>query len=640
MSVIRSLSGAFSRVVGSDEPHQYDAFISYSRQDIEFARKLERALEKYRPPKGLDAPRRYLNAFRDEGDLTGAEYFEAIDRHLRKARKLIVICSPAARASEYVNDEIKRFVAARGAEHVIPIIVAGRPNNEVGHDQQAEKAFPESLCETLEMPLAGGYLDFDVQRDKVDHGRFANPWYALLANIYDLSRDELERRDLLRRRRRRLFAIGTTAVVMAVLIGSAWWAQRERAKSRDVMGALMNTTLERIQEQIEELFATAEADILTAAAQIDAWGPNADFDRKVLRPVAEAQMVHNLNAQFLPLLASREALSSLMVAHDSGFEYLALEMPTDTHGLRFYNRVVRERGAPTLGERLHDTPHGCVNTGDRRAPAFEMIFNTDQTGRPIAEHRPSNWSGEGPGRLLITSGEARADESRTSAFGQTWDGYDVYCRAWYVRGSSDEFVNPDADRLNEATVWWTEPLVFFATKDPGMTAAVRVPFGDDQLVLAFDYTLTDLSMITTESDMGAGGGVLLLTEGTSNGAPLVVALPRFEWMKDMSPEERRAEIRKLFSISMADRPDRTPDLPSLGSLRKHNNDPLIDPIVQAGILDALNSELPDSMATRQISGTEDYWVGVRRWSGVMRSSLSNEHDELVLYIVVYAREER
>ncbi len=60
-----------------------DAFISYSRKDIEFARKLEKALENYQPRKDLNVPQRNLVVFRDETDLTGAEYKESIKRHFR-----------------------------------------------------------------------------------------------------------------------------------------------------------------------------------------------------------------------------------------------------------------------------------------------------------------------------------------------------------------------------------------------------------------------------------------------------------------------------------------------------------------------------------------------------------------------------
>lgn len=49
----------------------HDAFISYSRKDTPFAAALERALKRYRPPKGLAAPQRRLNVFRDQGGLHG-----------------------------------------------------------------------------------------------------------------------------------------------------------------------------------------------------------------------------------------------------------------------------------------------------------------------------------------------------------------------------------------------------------------------------------------------------------------------------------------------------------------------------------------------------------------------------------------
>jgi len=95
---------------------QYDAFISYRRTEAPFARLLEKALNAYRPPKGLAVAQRRLKVFRDEGDLTGTDYFRSIDGFLGRSAKLIVLCSPAARESEYVNDEIRRFVAHHRAE--------------------------------------------------------------------------------------------------------------------------------------------------------------------------------------------------------------------------------------------------------------------------------------------------------------------------------------------------------------------------------------------------------------------------------------------------------------------------------------------------------------------------------------------
>ncbi len=122
-----------------------DAFISYSRKDREFAAKLEKALKNYKPPKGLNLPQRNLVVFRDEEDFTGGEYHASLEKHLKGSRKMVVICSPHARQSQYVNDEIRLFAKERGSENIIPVLVSGIPNNEAKPEQEGEKAFPDNL---------------------------------------------------------------------------------------------------------------------------------------------------------------------------------------------------------------------------------------------------------------------------------------------------------------------------------------------------------------------------------------------------------------------------------------------------------------------------------------------------------------
>ncbi len=115
--------------------YQYDAFISYSREDKVFAEKLEKALEGFNPPKDPRIPQRRLNIFRDVDDLIGADYYESIDDHIGDSAKLIVICSPNARKSEFVNDEIRRFSILNCSANIIPIIIDGIPNNEAEKGQ-------------------------------------------------------------------------------------------------------------------------------------------------------------------------------------------------------------------------------------------------------------------------------------------------------------------------------------------------------------------------------------------------------------------------------------------------------------------------------------------------------------------------
>ncbi|MGD8542240.1 MAG: toll/interleukin-1 receptor domain-containing protein [Desulfobacteraceae bacterium] len=154
----------------SQEPSfGFDVFISYSRKDIVFARALEKALENYAPPKDLDVPQRHLIVFRDEEDFTGVEYNQALREHLENSSKMLVICSPHARASTYVCNEIRLFAEKRGAGNIIPVLLSGIPNNEARQpEHEKEKAFPRCLREILgDMPLAASFLELDPARDKL-----------------------------------------------------------------------------------------------------------------------------------------------------------------------------------------------------------------------------------------------------------------------------------------------------------------------------------------------------------------------------------------------------------------------------------------------------------------------------------------
>ncbi|MCP4267340.1 MAG: TIR domain-containing protein [Candidatus Brocadiaceae bacterium] len=219
---------------GQKKTYQYDAFISYSRKDRVFAEKLEKALEGFRPPKDPHIPQRRLNIFRDEDDLIGADYYESIDDHLGDSAKLIVICSPNARKSEFVNDEIRRFSKLNGSTNIIPVIIDGIPNNEAKEGQEEQMAFADALCESLGMPLAVSYTGINLQREKVNKGIFDGSWYTILANIYNISRGQLEQRDKKKQQQRRRIIIGITSVVMIAILSlaiTAWW-QRDVARER------------------------------------------------------------------------------------------------------------------------------------------------------------------------------------------------------------------------------------------------------------------------------------------------------------------------------------------------------------------------------------------------------------------------
>lgn len=216
-------------------PSSHDAFISYSRKNELFADCLEKALENYPLPKGLRAPHRRLEIFRDKQDFTGTEYHRSLEKHLQNSASLIVICSPEAAGSEYVNDEIRNFARLRGPGRIIPVLFAGLPNNEPKPGQDDQKAFPPALCEIMAMPLAADFRGFVPGKCKISGPPYRDSWYTVLANLFDVPRAEIEERDRKRRARERRITAMVVAIVAGIIaaVGAVAWNSRGQAREKE-----------------------------------------------------------------------------------------------------------------------------------------------------------------------------------------------------------------------------------------------------------------------------------------------------------------------------------------------------------------------------------------------------------------------
>jgi hypothetical protein len=104
------------------EPSLY-CFISYSRRDASVARWVQNELEAYKYPAALvDPARRPSDAarlrpvFLDTSDLrfSSGQFWDDLRAKIDDARYLLVLCSKAAAASEYVDREIGRFIEQNG----------------------------------------------------------------------------------------------------------------------------------------------------------------------------------------------------------------------------------------------------------------------------------------------------------------------------------------------------------------------------------------------------------------------------------------------------------------------------------------------------------------------------------------------
>ena len=102
------------------QAYKYRAFITYAHKDEERARWLRKKLESFRVPKHLvgtngdhgEVPARLYPIFRDRDELAGAAQLgPLIEQALSDSSHLIVLCSPHAVQSRWVNEEIRMFKA-------------------------------------------------------------------------------------------------------------------------------------------------------------------------------------------------------------------------------------------------------------------------------------------------------------------------------------------------------------------------------------------------------------------------------------------------------------------------------------------------------------------------------------------------
>ena len=233
------------------EEYQYWAFISYSSKDKSWGRWLHGAIETYgipsglvdhhRTPTGHPAPKRFQPVFRDRDELPASSDLGAvIKKALGASRYLIVICSPNAARSFWVNEEIRTFVALGRRDHILAIIVDGEPNTG-----DARECFPPTLRQEFEPIAADARPEGDGK---------TNAKLKLLAGMLGVSFDSLKQRDAQRRKRRLMLggiAAGSLIVLMSTLIGIAVYQQRA-AKTMGSLAEQRKQTAESATQKARE----------------------------------------------------------------------------------------------------------------------------------------------------------------------------------------------------------------------------------------------------------------------------------------------------------------------------------------------------------------------------------------------------
>jgi tetratricopeptide (TPR) repeat protein len=245
--------------VSEQEPERadgYRAFISYSHRDDAIARTLHKRLETYRLPKKLigqatergPIPARLTPIFRDLDELSAANDLSVeIKAALARSETLIVLCSPGAKASKWVNLEIETFrVLHGGSRPVLAALIEGEPAD----------AFPPTLIADGQEPVAA---DFRKGRDGK---RLA--LLKLVAGMAGAPLDALVQRDAQRQYRRVMAITGgalAASLAMALLLVFALRAQSEAERQRAEAEGLVEYMLTDLRDRLK---GVGRLDVMTA----------------------------------------------------------------------------------------------------------------------------------------------------------------------------------------------------------------------------------------------------------------------------------------------------------------------------------------------------------------------------------------
>ena len=303
---------------------QYRAFLSYSHRDARWANWLHKALETYHPPKILvgtptamgPVPRRLIPIFRDREELASAtELGSEINEALRNSACQIVICSPEAARSRWVNEEILAFKRLSREGRIFPLIIAGEPYASTLPGREAEECFPPALrfqlgpdgqlSDTRAEPIAA-----DARPGK--DGR-NNAKLKLIAGILGVGFDALRRREQQRRNRRLFIAACAATCGMVLTTGLAAYAlyqrgvaQKQTSRAEKEADAALQTTnfligLFRLVDPSE-----ARGSTVTAREMLDKAAVRVDAEL-AQQPAIQSRLMQTLGSVYTGLGLYREA---------------------------------------------------------------------------------------------------------------------------------------------------------------------------------------------------------------------------------------------------------------------------------------------------------------------------------------------
>ena len=246
---------------------RYYAFLSYSHRDAELADWLHRELERFRVPHSLAGkltangvvPRRLAPIFRDQHDLSaGDDLGVEIQAALAASQFLVVLCSPDAAKSKWMNLEIESFKRTRPEGCVLAAVASGEPfaSDTPGHEQ--EECFPSALRFKYDRRghRTGKHADPLAADFREGEGGRRIAFLKLVAGMLGVGLDELVQRETTRKQRRLAWVAAASIAGMTLsstLAIAAIYARDTAREQRRQAEGLVEFMLGDLKDKLEPI---------------------------------------------------------------------------------------------------------------------------------------------------------------------------------------------------------------------------------------------------------------------------------------------------------------------------------------------------------------------------------------------------